>query len=336
MSEESYRPDFPPPVPSVPSVPSAPLAFDEEPISPEDAAVLDELARLQHQQPSWWDAVALLAVSLFLFMGATGTTSGWDALLYLVPVLAFHELGHYVAMRFFGYRNLRMFFIPFFGAAVTGRHYNVEGWKKAVVALMGPVPGILLAMPCGITGLIVGQPWLVQLASSLLILNGFNLLPFLPIDGGWVVHAMLFVRHPVLDAVFRLLTALALIGVAVLLQAWLLTALGVVMLLGIPFAWRLARIAYDLGQRGVVALSLDADTIPPEAALPILAEVRKVTPPQTTPRLLAQNVASVFETLNAYPPGVLVSIGLLTVHAGSFLVALVLSVVLMVLQHQPG
>jgi hypothetical protein len=45
-------------------------------------------------------------------------------------------------MRIFHYRDVRMFFIPFFGAAVSGRHYNIAGWKKAVVSMMGPVPAL--------------------------------------------------------------------------------------------------------------------------------------------------------------------------------------------------
>ncbi len=47
-------------------------------------------------------------------------------------------------------------------------------------------------------------------------------------------------------------------------------------------------------------------------------------------------MTSVFETLNAYPPGVLVSLALLTVHAGSFLAALVLTIVFAALQHPFG
>src|SRR5438067_1346578 len=39
----------------------------------------------------------------------------------IVAVLLFHELGHYAGMRVFGYRDVRMFFVPFLGAAVSGR-----------------------------------------------------------------------------------------------------------------------------------------------------------------------------------------------------------------------
>jgi Zn-dependent protease len=304
-------------------------------IEPRDAEVLAELERLQNRRTSWWGAVAVLAISLLLFMAAARAEGAFDGILILVAVLAFHELGHYVAMRCFGYRNLRMFFIPFFGAAVSGRHYNVAGWKKVVVALAGPLPGILLGVPLGVVGLALGEPTVIKVALLLLILNGFNLLPFLPLEGGWVVHAVLFVRHPALDVVFRLVAALCLVGVSLLVQAWLLLAVAVFMLLALPIAWRLARIAHRLKQEGVSALSADAETIPPGLALRILAELRPALPPQTAPRVLALNVANVFETLNASPPGALASLGLLAVYAGGFLTALVMSVVIAVLQFRP-
>lgn len=307
----------------------------DQAVSPEDALVLAELEQLQNKKPSWWGAIALLAISLVLFMGAARAEFAWEGIFILIPVLAFHEFGHYIAMKAFGYRNLRMFFIPFFGAAVSGRHYNIAGWKKALVALAGPLPGILIGAPLGTVGLLLEEPKVIEVALLMLILNGFNLLPFLPLDGGWVVHAVLFVRHPVLDVVFRLAAALALLGLAIFLNDWLLIALAVLMLLAIPMAWRLAGIAHRLKQEGLATLSSDAESIPAEAALAILAEVRPALPAETTPRILAQNVANVFETLNAYPPGVLASLGLLTLHAGSFLLVLVMIVVLAVVQHPP-
>lgn len=305
----------------------------EEAISPQDAEVLTELGRLQNQRPPWWRAIAILAISLVLFVGATQTEStgrGWQSLVILMAVLAFHELGHYIAMRWFGYRNLRMFFIPFFGAAVSGRNYNVAGWKKAVVALAGPVPGILIGAPLGIVGVLLREPRVVEVALLLLILNGFNLLPFLPLDGGWVVHAVLFVRHPALDVVFRLVAALCLLGMAIPMKEWLLVALAAFMLLVLPVSWRLAQVAYRLKQQGYVAVSSDAATIPASKALKILAELRPAFPPQTTPRVMAQNVANVFETLNAEPPSLLPSFCLLAVHASSFLLVLVMFVVMMI------
>jgi Zn-dependent protease len=301
-------------------------------ISPQDAEVLAELEKRQTQRPSWWGALGVLAVSLILYMAAAKAGSAWQSVGILVGVLAFHELGHYVTMRCFGYRNLRMFFIPFFGAAVSGQHYDIAGWKKVLVALAGPLPGILIGVPLGVAGLILRERTLVEVALLMLILNGFNLLPFLPLDGGWVVHAVLFVRHPLLDVVFRLVAALCILGLAALLKAWFLLAVAVFMLLEIPLASRRARIAYRLRQQGLATHSADAHSIPTAAALAILAELRPALPPNANSQILAQNAAMVFETLNARPPGILVSLGLLTLHAGSFFTALVMAAVIAVLQ----
>jgi Zn-dependent protease len=306
-------------------------------VSVQDEAVLFELERLQTQKSGWGGAIGLLVISLILFMGAAGVQEIWESLIFLVPVLAFHELGHYLAMLVFGYRNIRMFFIPFLGAAVSGRHYNVAGWKKAIVALAGPLPGILVGAAVGAAALIVGAPKLVvDAALFALALNGFNLLPFLPLDGGWVVHAVLFVRHPVLDIVFRVAAALCLVGLAIFMQNWCLGAVALFMLVAAPMAYRTARIAQRLGKEGLVTRSLDNQSIPTDAALRILAELRRVLPPQTPAATMAQHVANVFEAYNAEPPDVSASLGLLALHAGGFILALVVGVVIIATQHQPG
>ena len=93
-------------------------------------------------------------------------------------------------MRIFGYRNLRMFFIPLFGAAVSGQNFNVAGWKKALVSLAGPVPGILIGTAMAIVALRVDQPWMEKAAMLAVVVNSINLLPFVPLDGGW------FQRNP--------------------------------------------------------------------------------------------------------------------------------------------
>jgi len=324
--------------PATPQQQTPPPETNDDPIlSPQDEAVLVEVQQLQDPKPSWSGAILVLVVSLVLYLAASRVrVASWQEIAIFVGTLAFHELGHYLAMRWFGYRNLRMFFIPFFGAAVSGHHYNVPGWKKAIVALAGPVPGIVIGAPLGVLGLALKEPFLIQLSVMLLILNGFNLLPFLPLDGGWVVHAVLFVRHPVLDAVFRAVAAVGLLAIAVLTGSWVLIVMSIFMLMAIPLAWRLANVTHRLRQEGVAAVSPDADTIPASAALKIIAAVRPVLPAQSPPKLVAQHVINVFSALNAAPPGVLATLGLLVVHAVCFLAAAVMAIVVIALKHKLG
>lgn len=312
------------------------LELQPDGVSRKHDDVLAEFEQQQNKKASWGAAIGILGVSLLLFMAAAGAQKLFDNLLMIIVVLAFHEAGHYVAMRIFGYRNVRMFFIPFFGAAASGQHYNVAGWKKAVVALAGPVPGILFAVPIGVAGTATERPQLLNAAMFMLFLNGYNLLPMLPLDGGWVLHAVLFVRHPVLDVVFRVVACVLMFVMAIVFSQWCLCAVAIFMLVLTPTAYRVARVAHRLRQAGIRAGSPDAITIPHAAAQQILAELWREMPANTPPNVLAQDVANVFEMFNAEPPGVLASLALLTLYAGSFISALMSSVIFAGFQAPPA
>jgi Zn-dependent protease len=296
------------------------------------ADVLVQLNQLQNKKGGWGNAILILVVSVLLFVGAGSRQWSWQFVLMLVPILFVHEMGHYVAMRAFNYRNLRMFFIPFFGAAVSGRHYNVPGWKKVVVSLMGPVPGIVLGALIGGAGLVLHQPWLIKVALVALILNGINLLPVLPLDGGWVFHTLLFSRHHMLDAAFRVLAAFALMAGGSWSKDKILMYLGIPMLIGIPAAYRVARITRTLRERGVQPASPDDQTIPTETAVTIIDELKKAMPRGHSNKLVAQQTLQIFENMNARPPGWLASIGLFFAYFASLGMAGVFALVLIVAQ----
>ncbi len=302
--------------PTLPAEPTAP----EIATSPH-AAILTEMERLQRKQVSWGNFAFWLILSLVLFAFTGMWQQSWKTLAAIVGILLVHELGHYVAMRAFGYRNLRMFFIPFLGAAVSGQHYNVPGWKKVLVSLAGPVPGIFIGLMIGVAGVMLQHRELTLLGMLAMGLNGFNLLPVLPLDGGWVLHATLFCRHPVLDAGFKTIAALALIGLALLQFGWALAVWGGLMLVALPITYRLATLAARLRREGLVTVTGAAESIPRETAERIVGEVRPLLPAQTQPKIVAQHALNVFETLNARPPNWLVTIFLLGIHAASLLTA---------------
>jgi len=285
--------------------------------------VLLEINALRNKKAGWTSMIVLFLVSLLLFFVAGKSQWSWNYLLILVGVVFVHELGHYVAMRAFNYQNVRMFFIPFFGAAVSGRHYNVAGWKKVVVSLMGPLPGIVLGLVVGMAGLILHQTLLVKIAIVSLILNGSNLVPILPLDGGWVFHTLIFSRHYILDVVFRVIAALALIASGAVLSTKVLPYLGIAMLIGIPAAYRVARITDDLRKRELPPVADNEQEIPPETADVIITEVKSATTRPQSIKLVAQQTLQIFEALNARPPGWAATIGLLFVHLATIGVAVV-------------
>ena len=299
-----------------------------------NAGVLAELSVQEEKKTGWGNAAFILALTVLVFIAAGAWQWSWNFVLMLVPILFIHEIGHYLAMRAFNYRNMRMFFIPLFGAAVTGRHYNVPGWKKCIVSLMGPVPSILLASVLGSTGLLLRQDWLVQAAVLTLIVNGFNLLPVLPLDGGWVVHSVLFSRHRYLDAAFRVIAIAGLVALGIFGKAKLLAYLAIPMALTIPSAWKLAKITHNLRMRGVSPASEDDQTIPPQTAEVIIEEVKKAFPRMQTNKTLAQHTLNIFESLNARPPGWLASLAMLGTQLLSAVMVVVFTMVFVV--GQPG
>jgi Zn-dependent protease len=297
--------------------------------------VLAELERLQTAKPGWGNAIVILIISIAMFVAAGTAYRNWEFTLLLIPILLFHESGHWVAMKVFGYRNLRMFFIPLFGAAVTGKHWNVPGWKKALVSLAGPVPGILLGVVLSIIGLVAHHPALTKASLFLLLINGFNLLPVLPLDGGHVLHTTLFCRNRYLDIAFRVMAILALLLLSVAGIGRFFMYIAIPMAIGLPIAFKVAKVTDKLRNASLPPPFPGEDKISIPTAELIITSLKAEMPAKTSNKVLAQQALTVFETLNAKPPGVLGTIGLLAVHGG----AVVLTVIcgfLLVLDKEGG
>ncbi|MGE0788140.1 MAG: site-2 protease family protein [Sandaracinaceae bacterium] len=180
----------------------------------------------------------------------------------LMFVLLFHELGHWTAMRAFGYRNARIFFIPFFGAAAAGTNEGVKLWQELAVLYAGPVPGLVVGGALAFLAAASGdaQHWL-ELAILMLVLNGLNLLPFFPLDGGRIVHRLLHVDSLWLDAGLRALASVAFLGGAIATGDYVIGALGVIGLVGIPNAVRIGRLARSLRDRGAHTMDREAQLV---------------------------------------------------------------------------
>ncbi|MGZ0164324.1 MAG: site-2 protease family protein [Planctomycetales bacterium] len=287
-----------------------------------DEIVLAEMRQQSEKQSG--SGMALLIMSIVLF-SAVGPAA-WDPafLAILIPIILFHEAGHFVAMKCFGYRNLKMFFIPFLGAAVTGRQYNVPGWKQVIVSLAGPLPGIAL----GGVLLVVSQFWEHELLKTvilqLVLINALNLLPILPLDGGWVAQTLVFSRHPVLAAIFKMIAVVCLFALSFAEGSVMFGIIGFTMLISLPMGYKVERIGRKLRREGLAAPP-DDDRIPDETGLRIIQELRAVAPAATTPQTLATLGLTAFERVNARPPGVLASVFFAGVQTVSLIVALVIA-----------
>lgn len=198
-----------------------------------------EALRAPQRQVGWQLA---FGASFLFFVLARSDFGSPGRIATIVAVLFFHELGHLAAMRAFGYRDTRIFFVPFFGAAASGVREDARPWQRAVVLLAGPLPGIV----AGIVWLVVCRthPELPWYPGELLVwINAFNLLPLEPLDGGRLLNVLIFSRHRVVEIVFVACTSVALGIIGLALKA---PALFIFVLLGafyLPTRYRTGRAA---------------------------------------------------------------------------------------------
>jgi Zn-dependent protease len=195
--------------------------------------------------------LGILLVSLVLFVAAAKVLFDLKTIAILLLVLLFHELGHFFAMRLFGYQDTSIFFLPLFGAAASGRKENATPSEQAIVLLAGPVPGLLLGAGLAI----VLQNKLLQFPGAwdvviwLVALNSLNLLPLLPLDGGRVVNLLLFSRNPYTDVLFKIFTVSLLAIAGLGLGDPILIPLALLIAFSIPNSFRSAKILRQLQQQ---------------------------------------------------------------------------------------
>jgi len=289
---------------------------EQHDISPLTPTALDELERLEHPRGDVRQGLWVLAASLFLFVGAELTFEGSVAFVgYLIVVLAFHEAGHWVAMKAFGYRDLKVFFIPFLGAAVSGRHHRATGAQRAIVSLAGPVPGIVLGLVLAV-GIQFGWPVPEQLVLMMFGINAFNLLPIEPLDGGRLMNTLVYHRFPRAEAAIRGLGLLGLLMLAIDSKDWILGIFAGMLVVGLPRTIRIAMAARQL------RLRLDED----ERAEPFIVPSRRVevaylardevlqVEAYQRPKSLARTMTSIWERAAMTPPSTGATVALLAFY----------------------
>jgi Zn-dependent protease len=115
---------------------------------------------------------------------------GWSFALGFVLLILVHEMGHVIALRREGIRASAPMFIPFMGAVIGARSLGDNALAEARVGLAGPVLGSLAAGAVALAGVASGSDLLQALGYTGMLLNLFNLLPVVPLDGGRAMAAM--------------------------------------------------------------------------------------------------------------------------------------------------
>jgi Zn-dependent protease len=115
---------------------------------------------------------------------------GWEFAAGFVVLLFVHEMGHVIALRREGIKASAPMFVPFLGALITAKSLGENALAEARVGLAGPILGSLGATVVAVIAVLTGSDMLLALAYVGFLLNLFNLLPVVPLDGGRAMAAM--------------------------------------------------------------------------------------------------------------------------------------------------
>lgn len=128
--------------------------------------------------------------SMLVSIAAYSLFWGWRFAVGFVVLLFVHEMGHVIQLRREGIKASAPVFIPFLGAAVWAKSLGDNALAEARVGLAGPVLGSAGAAALIPVAHATGNDLFRALAFVGLLLNLFNLLPVLPLDGGRAMAAM--------------------------------------------------------------------------------------------------------------------------------------------------
>jgi len=142
----------------------------------------------------WKLKIFSVGASMLVSVGAYALLGGWWFGVGLVGLIFVHEMGHVLELRRQGVPASAPLFIPFFGAVVGMKQMPDNAWKEAQVALAGPLLGSLGAAAVYAAGVAYDSRFLKAMAFVGFLINLFNLLPVVPLDGGRAVSAL----HPAL------------------------------------------------------------------------------------------------------------------------------------------
>ena len=270
---------------------------------------LARLARLagaqdsnNHRSPPRDVQWGLFAVSVILFMALGALFWNLTLALSILLVVVLHELGHFLAMRAFGYRNVHMLALPLVGGVAIGQDANPGASKRAWMSLMGPLPGIVIGW---ILLALVRQngadspAWLLSLAMVFLFINYLNVLPIPPLDGAHVVEALLPVRWAKLQTVLIAIAAVVGAYLAWQYSLYLLTLLALLQLPALAANWRLHEVELALLQAGG-----NSSDPPHDRMLRILTALEAKLGPTSHALVRIRQAISVRQRIEVRPMGV--------------------------------
>ena len=191
--------------------------FDTEEPKQNETGVLPKPVLVQDKKN--WVRKSLISLAIYGFLFGVVFKMEVMYIAAVLLVLLIHEFGHFFAMKAFNYSNVKLFILPLLGAYVTGKKSVISQRQMSIVILAGPVPGILMGL-----GLLMYSNYYpherIEMLGNLFIgINFFNMLPFIPLDGGRLLETLFINQNHTIRLVFTIISIMVLLLLALLFQS---------------------------------------------------------------------------------------------------------------------
>jgi stage IV sporulation protein FB len=192
-------------------------------------------------------------ISLALFIGLFYLVFKWNIafILVLTGVILIHEVGHYLAMKIFKYKDLSIFFVPLIGAFASGTKDTISQKQNVIILLAGPIPGVIIGLILYYYGLRDQSEFLLKTSKIFLVINLFNLLPIMPLDGGGIIKNIFFDSNVLINKIFLFISIGILTYFSLSTQSYILLIIPFFLLLQINNQSQLVKIRKQVKNNGI-------------------------------------------------------------------------------------
>ncbi len=213
-----------------------------EPIEPEHINENEPLNEPNHEQQPLglpkpvlvqdkknWVRKSIISLAIYAFLFYFIFNGDFSYIAAVLVVLLIHEFGHFFAMKAFNYSNVKLFVLPLLGAYVTGKKSLISQRQMSIVILAGPVPGIIIGFCLLLSSYYYPNERIEMLGNIFFLLNLFNLLPFVPLDGGRLLETLFINHNHTIRVVFTIISIMALAVLAIITKSLLFLIIPVSM-----------------------------------------------------------------------------------------------------------
>lgn len=224
--------------------------FESEPNEPfQPQGVLPKPLLVEDKKNWVRRSLISLAIYIALFMLVFGMDMVYIAAILIV--LLIHEFGHFFAMKAFKYNNVKLFFIPLLGAYVTGKKHTISQRQMSIVILAGPLPGIIIGSCLVLYNLYYPNERVQMLGNIFCYINLFNLLPFIPLDGGRLLETLFVNQNHIIRVIFTIISVVCMLVIAMLFESLIFLIIPVSMIFDLILEIKNQKIRDYLSQENI-------------------------------------------------------------------------------------